>query len=102
LFTRNIDHWWTALRLRNIVLSTNCRNIEDQVVVDREYRKFWQDNDLPNVYNGMMYFRYTREAVEFFTLARQLFANYEYIRDNLLINCREERPSTDVIIFVGC
>jgi hypothetical protein len=97
LFTRNINHWWTALRLRNVVLSTNCRNIEDQVVVDREYRKFWQDNDLPNVYNGMMYFRYTKEAVDFFMLARQLFDNYEYLRDNVLLNCREEKPSTDVI-----
>jgi len=97
LFTRNVDHWWNALRLRNVVLSTNCRNIEDQVVVDVEHRKFWTDNDIPNVYNGMMYFRFSKEATEFFTLAHRLFVNYDYLRDNVLINCREEKPSTDVI-----
>lgn len=99
LITRNIDHWWHALRLRNIVLSTNCRNIEDNIVVDSEYRKFWVDNDLPNVYNGMMYFRYTQEATKFFNLARQLFKHYDSIKDHLK-NCREEKPSTDVIYAI--
>jgi len=97
LFTRNVDHWWDALRLNPVVLATHCRNLQDQVVVDTGYRKFWVDNDLPNIYNGMMYFRFTREATEFFQLARTLYKHYNYIRDNVLINCREERPSTDVI-----
>ena len=86
-----------ALRLKPIVLSTNCRNFKDEVVVDTNYRKFWVDNDLPNIYNGMMYFRFTREATEFFQIARSLYKHYDYIRDNVLINCREKRPSTDVI-----
>ena len=67
------------------------------MVVDTGYRKFWVDNNLPNIYNGMMYFRFTREATEFFQLARTLYKHYNHIRDNVLINCREERPSTDVI-----
>jgi len=97
LFTRNVDHWWNALRLKPVVLATHCRNLQDQVVVDTGYRKFWVDNDLPNIYNGMMYFRFTREATEFFRLARTLYKHYNHIRDNVLINCREERPSTDVV-----
>lgn len=97
LITRNINHWWSALRLRNVVLGTNCRNIEDNIVIDKEYRKFWTDNDLPNVYNGMMYFRYSQEATTFFNTARTLFKNYAHLRDNVLQNCREDRPSTDVI-----
>lgn len=97
LMTRNIDHWWHALRLRNIVLSFNCRNIEDTIVIDSEYRKFWIDNDLPNIYNGMMYFRFSREATEFFTIAKKLFTHYDYLKDNVLKNCHEEKPSTDVI-----
>lgn len=97
VITRNIEHWWHALRLRNIVLSTNCRNIEDDVVVDTEYRKFWIDNDLPNIYNGMMYFRYSQEATHFFTIAKKLYQHYDYLKDHVLKNCREERPSTDVI-----
>lgn len=101
LLTRNIDHWWHALRMRNLVLSTNCRNTEDRVIVDAEYRKFWVDNDLPNIYNGLMYFRYSQEAMNFFLTARKLFQNYEYLRDNVLKNCREDRPSTDVIYSIA-
>ena len=97
IITRNIEHWWHALRLRNIVLSTNCRNIEDTVVVDTEYRKFWSDNDLPNIYNGMMYYRYSQEAALFFNTAKKLYQHYDYLKDNVLKNCREDRPSTDVI-----
>jgi hypothetical protein len=97
LINRNIEHWWHALRLRNIVLSNNCRNIQDEIIIDSEYRKFWRDNELPNIYNGMMYFRYSQEATRFFYLAQQLFRNYDYLRDNVLKNCREEKPSTDVI-----
>jgi hypothetical protein len=97
IFTRDIGHWWDALRLKPIVLATNCRNLRDQIVVDKGYRKFWVDNDLPNIYTGMMYFRFTREATEFFALARKLYKHYNTIRDTVLINCREERPSTDVV-----
>lgn len=97
VITRNIEHWWHALRLRNVVLSTNCRNLEDTIVIDTEYRKFWLDNDLPNIYNGMMYFRFSQEATLFFNTAKKLYKHYDYLRDNILKNCREERPSTDVI-----
>ena len=101
LLTRNIDHWWHALRLRNLVLSTNCKNIEGKIFVDSEYRKFWKDNYLPNVYNGLMYFRYTREALDFFVLARNIFKNWDYLRDHVLKNCREERPSTDAVYSIA-
>ena len=101
IITRDINHWWYALRLRNLVLSYNCRNIEDKIVVDSEHRKFWLDNDLPNVYNGLMYFRYSQQATEFFLLARQLFQNYDFLKNHVLKNCREEKPSTDVIYSVA-
>lgn len=100
LITKSVKHWWSALRLRPVVLSTNCKNIQGKTVIDNDYRKFWRDNQLPNVYNGLMYFRFTKEAFAFFTLAKNIFNNWGYLRDNVLINCREEKPSTDAVYAI--
>jgi hypothetical protein len=97
VFTRSIQHWWHAFRLKNVVLSTGCRNYQQELSTSREYRKLFDDNELPDTYNGLMYFRYSREATEFFTLAEQIFKNWAYIRDNVLLNCRDDNPTTDVV-----
>jgi hypothetical protein len=96
LFTRSIDHWWTAFRLRDIVLSTGCRNYLQQLSDSRRYRKLLDDNNLPDVYSGLMYFRYTKTAVDFFRQAADIFNNWETIQ-NTLLNCRDPEPTTDVV-----
>jgi hypothetical protein len=100
LFTRSIEHWWTAFRLRNIVLSTGCRDYRGHKSYVRKYRKLFDDNKLPDVYNGLMYFRFSREAKQFFDTARTIASNWEYLRDNVLKNCREDSPSTDVLYAI--
>ena len=97
IFTRSIKHWWTAFRLKNIVLSHGCRDYSQNISTVRNYRKLFDDNELPDVYNGLMYFRYSQEANDFFNLARMIFTNWEHVRDNVLVNCRDEDPTTDVV-----
>jgi hypothetical protein len=97
VFTRSISHWWTAFRLRDLVLSTGCRDYRGNLSSAREYRRVFDDNQLPDTYNGLMYFRYTRTATQFFNLARQIYANWEYISNNLLKNVRDPEPTTDVV-----
>jgi len=100
LFTRSIDHWWTAFRLKNLVLSTGCRDYQGHQSSVRKYRRLFDDNKLPDVYNGLMYFRYSREAKQFFDTARSIINNWEYLRDTVLKNCREDTPSTDVLYAI--
>ena len=97
VFTRSIAHWWTAFRLKNVVLSTGCRDYKQELSTSREYRKLFDDNELPDTYSGLMYFRYTREATQFFTLAEQIFKNWAHLRDNVLLNCCDNNPTTDVV-----
>ncbi len=97
LFTRSIEHWWSAFRLRDVFLSTGCKNYRQEISNNRSYRKFFDDNELPDVYNGLMYFRYSQLASEFFLTAREIYKNWEYIKTHLLKNCREDKPSTDVL-----
>jgi hypothetical protein len=97
VFTRSIEHWWTAFRLRDIVLSTGCRDYRGQLSTARDYRRVFDDNQLPDVYNGLMYFRYTRTATQFFNIAQQIYANWDYVSQQLLKNCRDPSPTTDVV-----
>ena len=97
LFTRSIDHWWSAFRLKNVCLSTGAKNYKQEFSDIRQYRKVFDDNNLPDIYNGIMYFRFSREAAEFFTTAKSLYENWEEVRIKQLINCHEETPSTDVL-----
>jgi hypothetical protein len=48
-----------------------------------------------------MYFRYSQESAKFFWYAEQIFNNWAHIRDNVLINCRDEDPTTDVVYAVA-
>jgi len=96
LFTRSIDHWWTAFRLRDIVLSTGCQNYLQQPSASRRYRKLFDDNNLPDVYNGLMYFRYSKTSADFFRKAAEIFNNWNTVQSTLL-NCRDDHPTTDVV-----
>ena len=100
LFTRNINHWWTAFRLRDVVLSLGCRDYQGQPGKSRRYRKIFDDNSLPDTYNGLMYFRYSQLAHDFFSQAKQVYANWEFIRDNVLVNCRDDYPTTDLVYAI--
>lgn len=97
IFTRDISHWWHAFRLRNIVLSTGCRDYQQNLSTTRKYRQLFDDNELPDVYSGLMYFRYTQEAATFFSLAEQIFRNWEYIKESVLLRCYDDIATTDVV-----
>ena len=96
LFTRSIDHWWTAFRLKNICLSTGAKDFRGLKSGIRKYRQMFDDNQLPDVYNGLMYFRYTQEATDFFNMAEIISQDWATISQELK-GCTEELPSTDVL-----
>jgi hypothetical protein len=100
LFTRSIDHWTHTFRLRDVMLSTGCKNYQQQQSNSRRYRKVFDDNDLPDVYNGLMYFRFTKTAKDFFDTAKRIYSNWDYIV-NELKNCRDSIPSTDVVFALA-
>jgi hypothetical protein len=63
-----IDHWWTLLEKRDVVTSQGARDFYDQPAVSRYYRKIFDANNLPDVYNAITYWRLSNTAKEFFEL----------------------------------
>jgi hypothetical protein len=101
LFTVNVDHWWTGMRLQEVCFTTKVRNYEGNISRERAYRKLFDQNDLPDIYTGMYYFRFGRTSMELFQLAQSIYANWSVFRDQLLKNCREDLPSTDVVFAIA-
>lgn len=97
LFTRNNDHWWAGLRQQEVCLTTLVRDYEGTPSKTRAYRKLFDENRLPDVYNGFMYFRFGMQSLEFFNLACGIYKNWPEVKATILKKCHEELPSTDVV-----
>ena len=97
---RSIDHWWTACRAQPVVLTTNVRDYKGNISPNRSYRKFFDDNNLLDAYNGVMYFRYSLESKKFFDNAKRVFQNFTVLKNNVLKNCNYSHPDTDVVFGI--
>ena len=95
LITSHIDHWWTMLRNRDVVVSTGCRDWKDQRARARHYRQVFDANNLPDVYNAITYWRLSKTAQDFFQTVRNIFENWPHYR--AMLKFPEDEPSTDVV-----
>ena len=93
-----IDHWWPLFENRNVVISQGCRNFYDQPARSRHYRKIFDNNNLPDVYNAITYWRLSKTAQEFFNLVRQVFEKWNEYKK--LLKFADEEPTTDVVYAV--
>jgi hypothetical protein len=90
-----IDHWWTLFENRDVVISQGARTYYDQPAESRYYRKVFDSNNLPDVYNAITYWRLSSTAKNFFQLVRGIFENWNEYKK--LLKFSEEHASTDVV-----
>ena len=94
-----IDHWWTMFEKRDVVVSQGCRNFYDQPSTSRYYRKIFDDNNLPDVYNAVTYWRLSHTAQEFFQWVGRIFHDWNQWRT--LLKFPDEHPSTDLVYAIA-
>ena len=90
-----VDHWWTLFEHRDVVISQGCRTFYNTPAESRFYRKLFDNNNLPDVYNAITYWRLSTQAKEFFDLVRNIFENWTQWRG--LLKYPDDEPSTDVV-----
>jgi hypothetical protein len=98
---RNIDHWWDVLKDRDVVVSSTIRNFKQEISYIRFYRRFIDDNKLPDVYNAMTYFKKSEVATQFFMLVKEIFTNWEEYKKILKCN-PQELATTDWVYSIVC
>jgi len=95
MIASEIDHWWAMFEHRDVVISTGARDFYDQPATSRYYRKVFDANNLPDVYNAITYWRVSETAQEFSRLVRRIFEHWaEY---KTLLKFADEIPSTDLV-----
>ena len=97
LFPTSIDQWWDMLSTKEVFFTSNVMTYDGNIARDRTYRKIFDDNYLPNIYSGLFYFRFGQKSLEFFDTARTIYTNWDYIKTTVLKNCRDPKPTTDVV-----
>jgi hypothetical protein len=95
LIATPIDHWWTMFRHRDVVVSVGCRNWQNEVSTARDYRSVFDDNNLPDVYNAITYWRRSETAKEFFDTVRNIFEHWSEYRK--LIKFSPDVLDTDLV-----
>jgi hypothetical protein len=93
-----IDHAWTLFEHKDVVVSQGARNFYDQTATSRHYRKIFDSNALPDVYNAITYWRVSKTATEFFRLVRLVFEHWDQYRT--LLKFPDDNPTTDVVYAV--
>jgi hypothetical protein len=97
----NIDHWWDVLSQQDVVISTTIRNVKNEISTVRGYRRFIDDNKLPDVYNALTYFKKSDTAKYFFAIVRDVFENWKEYRS--ILKCLPtEEVSTDWAYAIAC
>ena len=91
----DIDYWWTLFETRDVVISQGARTYRGEPATNRFYRRVFDLNNLPDVYNAITYWRLSSTAQEFFCLVRDIFSNWTDFRK--LLRFSENTPSTDVV-----
>lgn len=100
IVTNDISHWWDMLRHRDVVIATGCKDFKGNVSTNRHYRKIFDLNELPDVYNAITYWRVSRTAQEFFTLVRNIFNDWNSYKP-LLKGANDEVATTDVVYAIA-
>ena len=95
LIASPIAHWWSLFRHRDVVISTGCRTWRGDVGTARHYRRVFDLNHLPDVYNAITYWRLSSTAKEFFGLVRVIFNDWAQFRT--LIKGSPDTPDTDLV-----
>jgi hypothetical protein len=101
IIPRSIEHWWEILNVNDVVVSTKIRNFKGELSDIRVYRKFIDENMLPDTYNSITYFKKSETAKLFYTIVRDIFENWEEYKSIIKCNPNEE-VSTDWVYAMAC
>jgi hypothetical protein len=98
---QSIEYWWDVLKERDVVVSTTMRDFRQDISNVRAYRRFIDDNYLPDVYNAITYFKKSDLAKEFYATVRTLFENWDEVKATLKCNPKEP-ATTDWVYALAC
>ena len=101
IVTRPLDSWWTLLEHRDLHIAQGCRDYKQRMTKSRHYRYNNDQNNLPNLYNGITYFTKSLNAETFFHLVRKIFKHWTKINASLAYPSMRQYGDTDTVYAIA-
>lgn len=95
LVLSNIEHWWNELSKRELFFVSNVTTYKGISVTSNYYRKMFVENDLPNLYSGLYYFKKTDQTKVFFNLLELIVRNWKEFYDKFAPKNKQDFCSID-------
>jgi hypothetical protein len=96
----SIAHWFDICQTRDVVLTLGARNWRNELSSCRYYRKVFDDNNLPDVYNAITYWRFSRDAELFFATVKEIMTNWSTVLSSLKF-AADQPVNTDLAYAVA-
>ena len=92
----SIDHWWTMFEKKDVVLTQGARNYRNEKTTERHYRKIFDANNLPDIYNAITYWRVSKLTRDFALVVKYLFNRWDIAQSQLKLGL-SDKGTTDVV-----
>ncbi len=100
LFLENMEHLWQFSKNRDIFFTSHVRDYRGTTVIDKMYRKTFIENELPNLYSGLFYFKKANQCLEFFKLLEFITYNWEKVYHEFTPKQTQKFYSMDVSVAI--
>lgn len=76
ILTNNISDWWYQFDEHDLAVTENVRDFTNQLYTGSHYRRFFIENNIPNVYSGIMYWQKSKMVDKIFELWKDYTSNW--------------------------
>jgi hemolysin-activating ACP:hemolysin acyltransferase len=97
LFTADLSWLWNTYAQFTYSFTQTVYTYDGHAIDNRKYRKQFDENLMPNIYSAWTYFTYDTACKEIYDTMRVITDDWDYYRDNYLVNCRYDEPRTDEV-----
>lgn len=101
LVLSNLDHWWLYLEKYDVFVTSTVKDYRSNTVTGRYYRKAFDSNNLPDFYSGLMYFKKSDFAKEFFQWVEDINNNWQLFYGEFVSQNYPKVPSMDVSVSLA-
>ena len=101
IITKDMSYWFDVFSKQDVVVCTKIRNFQGKVSTQRLYRRFIDDNNLPDTYNAITFFKKSDTAKKFYDIIKDVFTNWKEYKDILKCN-KDEKVTTDWAYAIAC
>lgn len=96
IILQDITNWWSTFSNYELFFTNNVYTYRGELVTGNYYRKTFTENNLPNIYTGLYYFKKTKFTLNFFNWLETVVKNWEIFYNKILDRYIPEFVSMDV------